>query len=168
MRGFHRSADGRIRAELGPLEAQVLMSLARMLVKTLAEPDASDPALGRLLPDAYPDDAEASAEFRRLTAPGLVTRKLEHARGLLAVLEEALESAGETAGETLPVELDDGEALAWVKALTDVRLIIATRLGIVEDDQRSDDETLQGVYDWLGWLQNAIIEVLEHVPGAPA
>ncbi|MGH2900127.1 MAG: DUF2017 family protein, partial [Solirubrobacteraceae bacterium] len=32
---------------------------------------ASDPALLRLLPDAYPEDAEASAEFRRFTTDGL-------------------------------------------------------------------------------------------------
>src|SRR5690606_2493335 len=37
-----------------------------------------DPALARLLPDAYADDADAS-QFRRITEQGLLNRKLQDA-----------------------------------------------------------------------------------------
>ena len=33
-------------------------------------------------------------------------------------------------------------------------------MGIVEDDQRSDDVILQDLYDWLGFVQNALVETL--------
>jgi hypothetical protein len=39
--------------------------------------------------DAYPDDAEASAEFRRFTADDLTTRKAANARRIIADLAAA-------------------------------------------------------------------------------
>ena len=42
-----------------------------------ARPD--DPALARLFPDAYPDDPDATAEFRRYTQPDLTTERRRRA-----------------------------------------------------------------------------------------
>ena len=54
---------------------------------------------------------------------------------------------------------------AWMTHLTDVRLVLAERLGIDDDDGgfELDDEmaTLVPLYDWLGWLQAALVDALE-------
>src|SRR5439155_1762221 len=47
-----------------------------------------DPVLARLFPDAYGDDPEASAEFRRYTEITLRERKLAAARRAMASLED--------------------------------------------------------------------------------
>lgn len=158
MKGFRRDPDGVLRTGLSPIERHVLASLADQLTGLLQHPTPGDPALDRLLPDAYPDDPDSSAEFRRLTAAGLTERKLAGAHSLTTTLDAAADT-GELA-------LDATQAHAWLTTLTDLRLILAARLGITRDDDRGTDDTIQGIYDWLGWLQNALVEALDTTPGA--
>jgi uncharacterized protein DUF2017 len=82
-----------------------------------------DPALARLLPDGNRDDPEASAEYRRLTEHGLRSRKRSGAR----LAAQAL-SRGES------VVLTQEEALALMKSLTDVRLVLGERLELRTDE----------------------------------
>jgi hypothetical protein len=56
-----------VRLVLESEEAMLLSELADQVDSVLLLGEPSDPALGRLLPSAYPDDAEASAEFSRYT-----------------------------------------------------------------------------------------------------
>ena len=135
-------------------EALLLQSLAAQLVTLLQSGDGQDPAVVRLLPDAYPDDPVASAEFRRYTSESLVDRKLQNADIVILSLSDSIES-----GE---VRLDPPAAGAWLRCLTDIRLTLASRLGIESDDQRpSDDAILQELYDWLGFLQNSLVEAVD-------
>jgi hypothetical protein len=83
----------------------------------------ADPAVARLLPDASRDDPELAQSFRRLTEQDLRERK----RDSLALAAAALRRAA-------PVVLDDSEAQALLKGLTDVRLVLAERLGIATDE----------------------------------
>ena len=58
--------------ELTPMERRLLATLLaqydELVHDQLDESDLSgDPALARLFPNAYPDDDEAAAEFRRYT-----------------------------------------------------------------------------------------------------
>ncbi len=109
-----------------------------------------DPALARLLPDAYRDDPEAASEYRRLTEASMVARKVASARGLV-------ESLGD--GD---VQLDSPAVQLWLRAVNDLRLIIASRLGIVEDDDAgTGDEVMQDVYHWLGFVQGSLLDALE-------
>ncbi|TQL47696.1 uncharacterized protein DUF2017 [Homoserinimonas aerilata] len=162
MRRFERADDGTMVAVADADERALLESLVTQVGGLVMEGGdvASDPALLRLLPDAYPDDAEGSAEFRRLTAAGLLQRKSDNARTVLRTLEAASDS-----GE---VRLDAQEAGAWLRVLTDVRLIVATRLGIdTEDDDagRDVDPMMRDVYDWLGFIQNSLVEALDSPAG---
>ncbi len=118
----------------------------------------TDPALARLLPDAYPEDPEASAEFRRYTETGLRDRKRTAARTLLATLGEPDEA----------VVLDPAQAQAWLTALNDVRLALGTRIGVTEeleellDTLDEDDPALYAfaVYDYLTGLQESLVQAL--------
>ena len=89
-----------------------------------------DPVLRRLLPDAYGDDQEESAEFRRFTERSLTSAKVENAERLIASLEAGgLDDEGEM-DTVVEVELDPADVQAWLRSLTDIRLSIAVRLGI--------------------------------------
>ena len=109
-----------------------------------------DPALARLLPDAYRDDAEAASEHRQLTERGLVDRKIINARAVLASLE------------TGAVRLDPAGVQAWLRTLTDLRLTIAARLQIEDDgDEGIGDELTLEIYDWLGYLQGTLVDTID-------
>lgn len=115
-----------------------------------------DPALARLFPDAFSDDDEAAAEFRRFTERDLRELKAGHATTVIATLESGSD------------RLDADQVAAWLGFLNDVRLTLGTRLGISEDTQvevaalAPDDERLGGyaLYDWLTYLQDSLVAVL--------
>jgi hypothetical protein len=191
MRPFKRRRRGGVVAVFEPDEAHVLASLAGQVVELLrdrngaseSDPDPlavqlgmggpslppEDPVLRRLLPDAYGDDAEESAEFRRFTERSLTSAKVENAERLIASLEAGgLDDEGEM-DTVVEVELDPADVQAWLRSLTDIRLSIAVRLGIdSEDDQlalsESDDpavSTMVDVYDWLGYVQETLVGALD-------
>ena len=158
-----------VTARFAPDERALLSGLARQLVLLLEERAAEspadllyaqlgiggasapplDPALARLLPDAYRDDSEAASEHRRFTELGLVDRKVANALTVIRVL-------GEQA-----VALDAAEVQAWLRHLTDLRLVLAARLQIEDDgDEGTGDDALLDLYDWLGYLQGTLVECL--------
>ena len=169
---FERTATGTATASFTDLERELLTDLSTQVIELLGEPAdegfagiggsnsvSADPAIARLLPDAYRDDAEASREFRRFTENSLASRKVANARAVIRALAES--------GE---IELAAEAQQAWLRALTDIRLIIASRLGIEHDGDRegeeANDETnadlmMRDIYDWLGMVQGSLVEALE-------
>ena len=152
-------------ATIEQIEAVLLTQLVGQ-IKGLLEstgdstPDAPrDAALLRLLPDAYPGDREASAEFRRFTAAGLADKKVRNADVVARDLATATASA-----DPSELRLDGASVHAWLRSLTDVRLVLATRLGIDSDsplDGDSDAQRMLGdIYDWLGWVQGSLVHSL--------
>jgi Domain of unknown function (DUF2017) len=144
------SADAEAGGEAGNLEAELGLS------SHAKAPD--DPVLARLLPDAYSDDSEAAAEFRRYTEETLRSGKVASAQIVLASLPPG-------GGE---VRLTEPECQQWLRALNDVRLALSVRLGITEeeddltehfevDDPRS---AYVWVYQWLAYLQDSLLDAL--------
>lgn len=124
-----------------------------------------DPALARLLPSAS-EDEELAGEMRRLTEPALRTTKVEQLRAVHDVL----------AASTGLVVVRAGHERAWLSALTDVRLVLASRLGIETDEDaervyqraggraRSEDDeldeldaALSSLYAMLTWWQESLL-----------
>ena len=156
MRSFERASGGALVALLEAEEALLLQSLAGQVADLVSISTPTDPAIARLLPDAYPDDPEASAEFRRFTADGLASRKVHNAQAVIRSLDAV--------GDTGEVKLDHADAQAWLRSLTDIRLTIAARLGIeTEDDDAgsSIDPMMRDIYNWLGFVQNSLLEALD-------
>lgn len=91
------------------------------------EPEDGDPVLRRLLPDAFLDDAEASAEFRRYTADSVLGRKVQ-------AIDSALSDLATLQRQEGGVVLDGERAECWLTALNDARLALGTRLALGEDD----------------------------------
>ena len=50
---------------------------------------------------------------------------------------------------------------AWLRTLTAIRLVVATRLGITSDDEQSGDDGRHDVYDWLGYRLELLIEAAD-------
>lgn len=96
---------------------------ARLQIPTEPVPPPTDPALRRLLPDASADPVVA-AELRRLTEGDLRRTKVERLRTLRATLHQAQPDA-----VVVP-----SEAVAVAGALTDVRLVLAERLELTDDE----------------------------------
>jgi hypothetical protein len=192
MSGFTRHRrSGHVIATFSGFEADLLRSLASQLVELLrneaatprehadpleamltfdgptTEPD--DPVLARLFPTAYAEDAEAAAEFRRFTEGSLRDGKAAGAATVIDTLEEA--GLPPQLGDQLvviDVELDQPAARIWLKSFTDLRLALATRLEVEQDDEdfwRSlpdDDPRSQAhdIYEWIGALQETLVDAL--------
>jgi hypothetical protein len=116
-----------------------------------------DAALARLLPDAYPDDPAAAAEYRRFTESDLLASK----RANIAVLISGLDTVGPDGRLHVPA----AQVPAWLVALNDLRLALGTRLEIDEDYEAMiaalprDDPRLPAyaLYEWLTWLQDSLV-----------
>lgn len=119
---------------------------------------SDDPALRRLLPDAFMDDEDASGEFRRFTERDLRSAKVRNAEGVFADLEDV--------GPVVVVA--DDRIPAWLGFLNDARLILGTRIGVTEENHDElnalpeDDPraALVGLYGWLTYLQESLVQTL--------
>ena len=134
-----------------------------------------DPAMARLLPSARPDDEEAEAEFRRLTEPGLRARKEAGLRDSCALFGTWQD---DPTGDQL---LTAHQAHQLLTALTDVRLVLAERLGVRTDEdaallherleqlagssealgEREQERIwMASVYEFLAWLQESLVSAM--------
>jgi hypothetical protein len=157
MRAFRRKGDAYV-ATFTPQEAQLLVQLCSQVAELMVSHGdyANDAAVTRLLPDAYRDDADAAAEFRRFTADDLAGRKAANARTVIAGVEST--AAGTVAA---PVKVGAVQAQAWIRSLTDIRLSIAARLGVeADDDPLPQNEPLVDIYQWLAFVQESLVSVL--------
>lgn len=183
---FRRRRDGTLTAALHTAEIDLLRSLVSQLLELLADGEPSvtespdpldqvldlaspeppaDPVLRRLFPDGYADQTSAG-DFRRYTEKGLRDIKRRNALVVLSDLESA-EPARRDSDPKFVVRVDDRDADAWMRALTDLRLALGTRLGVeqdVEPDWAEDPDDprryVLGVYDWLGWLQETLVHAV--------
>jgi hypothetical protein len=192
MSGFTRHRrSGHVIATFSGFEADLLRSLAGQLVELLRNEAAvphehgdpleamltfdgpttepEDPVLARLFPSAYHDDDEAAAEFRRFTEGTLRDGKAAGAAAIIDTLEEAgLPPQPGDQNLVIDVELDDTEALIWLKSFTDLRLALATRLEVEQDDEAfwaalpDDDPRAQAhdIYEWIGALQETLVDAM--------
>lgn len=185
MKPFRRRRRGSITATFQQNEAQLVANLAAQVVELLrdrhgeSESDTDplaamvgmggpmlppeDPVLARLLPDAYRDDPEEAADYRRFTEQSLTSAKVSNAETMINSLVEG--GMSEAGTRNVEVELDDAQVMSWLRALTDVRLALAVRLGIETDEDvdrlaELEDEAqlaMADVYDWLGYVQETLV-----------
>lgn len=129
--------------------------------------DATDPAIGRLAPDPYPDDEDAALSFRDATREDLLDRRALDAdvvRAALADLRGDLDSMSQAEAFTEhDVVIRQSDVDAWLRTLTALRLVIAERLGIESDDDRDPDDARYGVYDWLGYRLELTVEAADEL-----
>lgn len=126
----------------------------------------SDPAVARLVPDAYRGDAEAASEFRTLTAGDLLARRADDAGVVLAGLSpdgvpdeiDALSPLEQA--ELVTISLSRDTARAWLRTLAALRLVLASRLGISTEDDHEARDPRFAIYDWLGYRLDNLVTLL--------
>lgn len=147
-------------AELLDDEAEIEEDELAKLVGMSSGERPTDPAVLRLLPDVDADDAERASEFRRLTERDIRESKLANLRTALFTLSRSSRT-----------ELTEDQTRSWATALGDVRLILATRLGIATDadlehlletiDEQPESTVMTvHVYELLTWAQDRITSIL--------
>jgi len=139
-----------------------LDALARELAAPVRRPQ--DPAVHRLLPDASRDDPALADEFRRLTQADLRDTK---AAGLRLLARTLTARDGNRPSHVVVAPADARPVAA---AMTDVRLVLAERLGIRTDEDAeaiytTDPVTAQraqlvAVYGALSWLQESLVTLM--------
>jgi hypothetical protein len=175
-----------IRADLGlDRESSTLQRAAdsedplRRLEAEFAGRDArepSDSAVQRLFPAAS-QDPELAAEYRRLGQQDLADAKLGDLRRVMAILDATGNGHSE-------VVIDDEDAMAMLRALNDVRIVLADRLGLqrdgdldtvrmlqqigervegaaLTDDDHVGSDIVIAVYELLSWLQESLLRALD-------
>ncbi|ARQ70444.1 DUF2017 domain-containing protein [Streptomyces marincola] len=192
MAGYFEPAAGGAAIALDEVEISILRSLATQLLELIGpgagesedpldalfaegpERPPEDPALARLFPDAYgepgrPQDDETrrlAAEFRRFTEGDLRTRKRDDLLAMVRGLDAAAQEAG-AGGAVLTLKSE--ESKQWLGALNDLRLAIASRLDITDEQgaeklfELPDDDPNKPMvmaYFWLGGLQESLVETL--------
>ena len=189
--GFEPRRGGGALDTFSAFEADLLRSLASQLVELLRNEEATpsvhsdpleelldfsgptsepeDPVLARLFPTAYRDDDEAAGEFRRFTEGTLRDGKARGAAMIIDTLEEAgLPSELTEDGLFVDVELPTSDAMSWMRSFTDIRLALATRLGVEEGDEAywralPDEDPrshVHDIYEWVGYLQETLVDSL--------
>jgi len=144
-----RRRRNRVEVKFNDDERHVLLSIVDDLRGMLG-------SVPRTTPHAF-EDAELEAEYQRWVAPELVnTRDAD-----IDAIRRALSSDEDHA------ELDDKQALAWVRALNHLRLAAAGVMGIDADgweeiltpaEQERDEYRMLSA---LGWVQEALVDALD-------
>lgn len=143
-----------------PDDIDPLYALTGMRPAELKLPPITDPALARLLPDGSAD-AQLAAEHRRLTESDLIGEKIGRLREAQLLLE------------TDKLVLAAPAAQRFAQALNDVRLVLAERLNIHDEqdaervgrfadakDVQTSEEYLALVYNLVSWVQDTLMSAL--------
>ena len=151
MLAWKRASHG-VEATFDTDEAKLLENLAEQLKRLHRAAgqgalNFEDAAVQRLYPDGY-EDAEEATEFRRLSLPEQATAR---ERLQDAVIVGTV--TGRRDGDTVTVGVTTDEIDDWLRALSDMRLVLATRVD-------EGNEAFRGVADWLGYVQATLLEAL--------
>ncbi|QRO88103.1 DUF2017 family protein [Kytococcus sedentarius] len=170
--GLHPTVPG----QDGPGESAVPGGLRRISPLDLLNQPGADPALHRLFPEAHPLHADIALEFADVAHAGIRRTKLTNLNALIAACEQAEETG------VMALELDAARQV--MAAMTDIRIVLADRLGIEEDgdaeqadartawlirqaergerlDEGEERDLQLGLHHgFLGWMQETLVEAL--------
>jgi hypothetical protein len=154
---IERTRKGEFRLRLPAAERDALRAMPDQL-RTLLVQSPGDPTLHRLFPTAYQDDPELEEEYRGLMRDDLLEQHLSSLR----VMEETVDAD----------RLTEEQAVAWLSALNDLRLVLGTRLDVTEDtygeeiEERDPRFPSLAMYSYLGYLEEQLVEALSSaLPG---
>ncbi|MFG6491787.1 DUF2017 family protein [Microbacterium sp. P03] len=145
--------------------AGLVVQFLDLLDDSAGTSESGDPAIARLVPDAYRGDAVSAREFREVTETDLLGRRTTDSRVVLETLgpdaqlddDSGLGLDDPRLEQILTLALDAEQVRAWMRTLAAIRLVIATRLGIVTDDDHDEDDSRFGIYDWLGFRLDGLV-----------
>lgn len=154
---FRRKKAG-VTIAIAEQETELLRRLVREYLEVLDSETPDEAVMKRLFPDASVDDEEVRNSYRDLTNDSLADHKKETGRTALRTL-----------GDEGPLDgsLNDEERDAWMVLLTDLRLVLGTRLNVDEDkmsmepDPNDPEQWPLALIHYLGWLQESLVKASE-------
>lgn len=177
MQAFRRESEGYV-SSVDEMERGILLTIVEDVSALLSQEEQGghrgivDPALMRLFPAASLSDPELASEIRGLTFDEISRTK---ASSLEVVTEQLRRPHGH-------VTVPEGAVQDWLRALNDVRIVLAERLGIsdgadaerfyqmaLEATQNPDEEencgdeqtvALASLYSGISWWQGSLLEAL--------
>lgn len=162
------SGSSTLAVRITRLEATHLRALIDQFIELVEESAvaAADPAVRRLVPDGYADDPDAAEEFRALTERELLGRRHQDAETVRTSLSPAatlvsLSDAGSEGWEEVDLALSPDSVQAWLRTLAALRLVLASRLGITDEDDQDPRDPRFGVYEWLGYRLEGLVRAIE-------
>jgi hypothetical protein len=150
---------------LPPAEFALLASLPDQLAKLLANPDQNRRVIDRLFPASYADAAQEQ-EHRALLGASLLENRKELVQGV-----RALFAAGQRGQRELRLVLGEGSSDLLLRFLNDMRLVLATDLGIdrnigqITVSPGDPDAPRYAMLVYLGGLESLLVEALIGDPG---
>lgn len=158
VHGVRRLPGGGVRVRLSSREREILRSLPDQLRPVLAGDEDPHQVRARLFPPAYDDPVEED-EYRQLIGEGLVEERMAAVDAFARTIE-----GGRMGRLTWTVELSADEAEAWLSTVNDVRLLLASVVGIASEDEWEigpDRRDPASVILWyLGWLEEELVAAL--------
>lgn len=152
---FRLRRDHSLEVNISDEERQLVAGLLRQLKDLLMGTSPAgdvDPSVRRLFPAAYPDDDALDKEYQELMRDQLLARRLDN----IDLVESSLGLD----------RLSPEQAMGWIAAINDVRLVLGTRLDVVEDEEITDldpddpDNAAKGIYHYLGHLLGEIVDTV--------
>ncbi|GJM20988.1 MAG: hypothetical protein DHS20C15_09030 [Planctomycetota bacterium] len=180
-KGKHPDTGQRLwKLHLLKVEAAILRGLPEQLRQLLANPDNNRPVVDRLFPVSYADPEE-ERENRRLLGQGLLEERqhlldLMDAEMLRAEPSESQTDSGDQADQGdqadkgdqagVALELDAAQLDLWLRFVNDVRLVLATDLGMDSADSGPDstadpqppEDPKRALLEYLGGLESILVE----------
>lgn len=155
-----------LQIEFAMIEGQNLLHLVEEFIDLLVGGrDAADTGLERLAPNAYPEDDHAAAAFRDATRIDLLDRRVSDALDVRAALApfDGIVIDPRTDAAMVPRELTipRDETDAWLRTLSAMRLVVATRLGVDSSDAHDPADQRFHVYDWLGYRLDQLVQLAD-------
>ena len=145
-------SDAGFEVEILSWQRQMMEGLIPQLRELLLAGDS--PAIRRLFPTAYPNDAQANADYDALVHDQLLESRL----AALDTVESNLEAT----------QLSEPELYQWMQAINSIRLVVGTRLDVSEEDdpdvlldEEHPDRQLWLIYQLLTEMLAIIVDALE-------
>jgi Domain of unknown function (DUF2017) len=170
MEPFRSVRGGGARVSLAAAEASLLRSLVGQVMSLVEPDDLEGPGPGQV--PGTGEDAELAALEAMVHGPG--ADKPPEDPVLARLLPDGYRDDPEAAGEfrryTEPaLRSAKHQAVAWLKALNDVRLALGVRLGVTEEFEeqwgqlKPDDPQWSAfeVYAWLGAVQESLVQAMK-------
>ena len=151
-RRVKRNRKGEYELSIPAQERELLRSLPDQLLERL-EAGSGQPDLVRLFPPAYSQEADhkEEEEYRSLMGSDLLETHREALKTMAATIDSE--------------RVDEGQMMAWLRALNELRLVLGTRLDVTEDQipPPASDPQASGfaLYSYLSWLQGQVIDALQ-------